>query len=450
MLAAAQRARSAWIAPAACVLLALALRAPYAGTGLGSDEGGIAFIARQWPGGHGSLYGAYWLDRPPLLVALFKVAALGGDLGVRALGAAAAVALVLAVWRLGVAVAGEEVGRTAALLAAMLTGSVAIAAVFTPAELLAAVPSTLSVLCLVRRRLFAAGLLAVTALMIKQSFLDAGVAGLAFLIVSRRTRWWLEYAAGAAIPVAVLAAWNLPGYADALFGFRVQALHALAGSDDPLPVRLGQLVAPALASGLIVAVAAAMAGLRRLGDRVLTVTLAAWFAGAAVGVLGGGSYWPHYLIELVPVTCVAAAALRPSRRVLAGCVALTVVLAIAGVIVVHEQRPYRYTREVASYVRAHARPGDTQYVMYARANLLYYAALPSPYPYAWSLMVRAKPGVIPELRRLLASSRRPTWVVEWQPVGYWGLDRDGATQRLLTAHYRVVAVVAGRRVYHVS
>src|SRR6476620_7187525 len=126
MPAAAQRARSAWIAPAACVLLALALRAPYAGTGLGSDEGGIAFIARQWPGGHGSLYGAYWLDRPPLLVALFKVAALGGDLGVRALGAAAAVALVLAVWRLGVAVAGEEVGRTAALLAAMLTGSVAI------------------------------------------------------------------------------------------------------------------------------------------------------------------------------------------------------------------------------------------------------------------------------------------------------------------------------------
>ena len=197
------------------------------------------------------------------------------------------------------------------------------------------------------------------------------------------------------------------------------------------------------------AVAAAMAGLRRLGDRVLTVTLAAWFAGAAVGVLGGGSYWPHYLIELVPVTCVVAAALRPSRRVLAACVALTIVASVAGVIVVHEQRPFRSTREVASYVRAHARPGDTQYVMYARANLLYYAGLPSPYPYGWSLMVRAKPGVIPELRRLLASPRRPTWIVEWQPVGYWGLDPEGATQRLLAAHYRVAALVAGRRIYHV-
>jgi hypothetical protein len=445
-----EAARPTWLAPAACVVLALALRAPYVGTALGADEGGIAFIARQWPGGHGSLYGAYWLDRPPLLVGLFRIVAPGGDAGVRALGAAAAVALVLAVWRLGAEVAGEEAGRTAALLAALLTGSVAIAAVFTPAELLAAVPSTLSVLCLLRRRLFAAGLLAVTALMIKQSFLDAGVAGLAFLIVSRRPRWWLEYAAGAAIPVAVLAAWNLPGYADALLGFRLQALHTLAGSDLPLATRLGQLAAPALASGLVVAVGAAMAGLRRLRDRVHTVTLAAWFAGAAVGVLAGGSYWPHYLIELVPVACVATAARRPRARALAACVALSLAAAVAGVVVVHEQRPFHSTLEVARYVRTHARPGDTQYVMYARANLLHYAGLSSPYPYEWSLMVRAKPGAIPELRRLLASSRRPTWLVEWQHAGAWGLDPAGETQRLLATRYRVAAVVAGHRIYHAS
>jgi 4-amino-4-deoxy-L-arabinose transferase-like glycosyltransferase len=189
--------RTRWVV-AACTLLALALRAPFASVALGRDEGGIAFIARQWPGGHGSLYGAYWLDRPPLLVALYKLAGLGGDLGVRALGAVAAVALVLAVWRLGRAVAEREAGRVAAVMAALLSGSFAIGAVQTPAELLAAVPSTLSVLCLVRGRLFAAGLLAASALLVKQSFLDAGVAGLAFLILSRRPRWWLEYAARSA------------------------------------------------------------------------------------------------------------------------------------------------------------------------------------------------------------------------------------------------------------
>ena len=242
------------------MLLALALRAPFFGVALGRDEGGIAFIARQWPGGHGSLYGAYWLDRPPLLVALFKLATLGGDPGVRALGAVAAIGLVLAVWRLGAAVAGEAAGRIAALLAALLTGSFAIGAVYTPAELLAVVPSTLSVLCLVRRRVFAAGLLAVTALMVKQSFIDAGVAGLAFLVVSRRPRWWLEYAAGAALPVAVLAAWNLPGYADALVGFRLQALHTLAGSSIPLTV-------PARAAGRAGARVGATGGDRRRHGR---------------------------------------------------------------------------------------------------------------------------------------------------------------------------------------
>src|SRR3954453_141230 len=175
-----------------------------------------------------------------LLVALYKLAGWGGDLGVRALGAVAAVALVLAVWRLGRAVAGEEAGRVAAVMAALLSGSFALGAVQTPAELLAAVPSTLSVLCPVRGRLFAAGLVAAGALLLKQSFLDAGVAGLAFLILARRPRWWLEYAAGVALPVAVLAAWNGSGFAYALVGFRLQALGTLAASSLPLQDRLGQ------------------------------------------------------------------------------------------------------------------------------------------------------------------------------------------------------------------
>jgi hypothetical protein len=88
-------------------VLAVLLRAPYLSTPLGRDEGGIAYIARSWPAGHGSLYGSYWLDRPPLLVGWFKVAVLGGDHGVRVLGALAAVALVVAVAALGRGVAGS-------------------------------------------------------------------------------------------------------------------------------------------------------------------------------------------------------------------------------------------------------------------------------------------------------------------------------------------------------
>jgi hypothetical protein len=62
--------------------------------------------------------------------------------------------------------------------------------------------------------------------------------------------------------------------------------------------------------------------------------------------------------------------------------------------------------------------------------------------------VRAKPGAIPRLRRLLASPARPTWVVEWQPPDQWGLDPRGATARLLARHYRRAATVNGHPVLH--
>ena len=467
-----ERRRTLW-ALGGCVLLALVLRAPYLTVPLGLDEGGVAYIAGHWPGGHGSLYGSYWLDRPPLLVGLFKLAVVGGPLGVRVLGALAAVALVAVIASLGRAVAGPRAGRIAGLLAALLTGSVAIGAVFTPGELLAAVPSTASVWCLVlahRRRasrfLVAAGALAVGAALIKQSSLDAGGAGAAFLVVSgfaerhARLQRALAYAAGAAVPLGALVAWQalapLPdgGFAYALIGFRLDALHTLAGSDIPLQVRLQGLVLPALGSGLVLAVGGAVAGLRRLrGDRVLFATLSAWLAAATIGVLGGGSYWPHYLIELVPVSCVAAAIVIAGARartrvaLLSACTAISLLAALGGAVYLAARPPHRPELAVAHYVRDHARPGDTQYVMYARANVVYYAGLPHPYPYLWSLMVRVRPGAVERLQRLLSSSRRPTWLVGWHAPGSWELDPDRELGRALARGYRRVAVVCRFPVY---
>jgi hypothetical protein len=164
-------------------------------------------------------------------------------------------------------------------------------------------------------------------------------------------------------------------------------------------------------------------------------------------VLGGGSYWPHYLIELVPVTCVAAAVLRPPAKVLVAAGAVSVAIATAGGVYVAAHPPHRDAVAAGHYVRDHARPGDTAYVLYSRANVLHYAGLPSPYPYAWSLMVRARPGAIPRLRALLASPRRPTWIVAWQRPGRWGLDPGGRTARLIAEHYRRAAVVAGHPIY---
>src|SRR3954454_19107162 len=339
-----ERART-WWALGGCLILALLLRVPYLSTPLGRDEGGLSYIAQHWPGGHGSLYGSYWVDRPPLLILLFKAAVLGGQDGVRVLGALAAVALVIGVTLLARAAEGPRAGWIAGLLAALLSGSVSIGPIFTPGELLAVVPSTFSVLCLVlahrsRRAgfVFAAGVLAVVAALIKQSFLDAGVAGVAFVAVSAasdrdvRVRWPLAYAAGASIPLAALLVWlaaaheSVGDFVYTLFGFRLQLLNTLASSNIPLHVRLEKLQEPAWDSGLVIVLVAALAGLRGLRrDRVLVVTFSAWLAAATVGVLGGGSYFAHYLIGLVPVSCVAAAVVLARARPLVLAVALTAV-----------------------------------------------------------------------------------------------------------------------------
>jgi hypothetical protein len=457
---------------AAALLGTVGLRWLYLGFPLGIDEGGVAFIAKAWGTGHGSLYGAYWLDRPPLLVALYKAVVHGGPTGIRALGALAALALVTTTTLLTRAVAGERAARVAAVLSAAMASSVALSAVFTPSELLAAVPAVASVGGLVAahrreqaRWLVGAGLLAVAAALIKQSFLDAGFAGAVFLIASSvrdrrpRLRWAAAYAGGALIPLVGVAAWLAlahvsPGnLAYALFGFRIHALDALAASNIPLHVRVRSLLLPGAASGLFVVLVIALRGVRTLrGDRVVAVTLAAWLGAGAVGVLGGGSYWPHYLIQLVaPASVLAAAALSTYRargRVVAALAAIAILGTVGAVGPARAIQQREGVVAVANFVRAHARPGDTQYVMYARANVGYYTGLPSPYPYAWSLLVRAHPGATTRLRRLLQSPQRPTWIVGWQRPDRWQLDPGGATAHALHTHYRVVARVHGHPIYH--
>ncbi|MGI8661151.1 MAG: hypothetical protein ACR2LH_09005 [Thermoleophilaceae bacterium] len=456
--------------------LALALRLPWLEAPLGVDEGGVALVAQGWLHGGDSLYGHYWLDRPPLLVALYKLALTLGPAGVRVLGAVAAAALVVLVALIARSVGGDRAARPAALIAGLAASSAAIQAVFTPAELLAIVPSAASVLALViaHRRgeslaaLAAAGACAACAVLVKQSFLDALLAGGAFLAVAAlrrgqsgfRARWALAYLAGAALPYAGVEVWErLAGLGDgavstALLGFRVEALLALQGSARPLLERVSELALPALGSGVALMVlwtARGLLGLRE--DRVLAATLGAWLAGGLAGVLAGGSYWPHYLIQLVPVTAVATgvALAKAPRRLVQTTLAALLVLAIGGAgvsMALDPERSFQASeRSVGVYVRDHAERGDTVQVLYARANVVYFSGLRSPYPYQWSLMLRARPGSRERLQRLLTSGRRPTWLVRWQRDEAWGLDPDGAVKHVVGRRYRRVATVCGRPIY---
>ena len=89
---------------------------PFVGRSLSPDEAGYLIVGGQW--GHGSsLYGDYWVDRPPALIAIFEAAdALGGAVPLRLFGALAAVLTVVLSGVLGRFAAPER--RSAPLLTA--------------------------------------------------------------------------------------------------------------------------------------------------------------------------------------------------------------------------------------------------------------------------------------------------------------------------------------------
>jgi hypothetical protein len=450
-----------------CAAIVVALRTPFINVPLGIDEGGNSFVARAWDTSEGSMYGGSWLDRPPLLVLIYKIGVLGGDLGVRLLGMAAAIALVAATMAIAHRISGPRAARIAGVITAVMTSSVVLGAVFTDNELLATVPATYSILALMRARdaaapgrwLFLSGLLATCALLIKQSFGEVLVAGAVYLVVSRATRarsgftgdwvgWWL---AGAATPLLVTFAWfeafsvGVKEFVYAVAGFRLESfgeLHASPHGAGYMAVHLGLPVA--IVSGCLFLVPWSVSWLmKRRTDPQLVLPLAAWLLVGFVGIAGGGNYYPHYFIQPVAALAVlsACALAATGRRFLsAATTAMVLVLAIGNVAVgttlKNVDPPQQRTLAVADYLRSNARPADTLYVLYARANLLYYAHMQTPYPYSWTQMVRTKPDAEARLQAMLRSSReRPTWIVQWQPATIFGMDASGETRRLVARHY---------------
>lgn len=455
--------------------LAIALRAPWFDAPLGNDEGGLAYIAGAWRDGGAFPYGDFFIDRPPALLFVFRLAdATGGTAAVRTIGVVAAALLILIVTLLVRELHGDRSARWAAMLTAIMASSAVIGAIYLPAEAVAVLPSAASVLCLIaadrRRRgrvllFFGAGALALASLLVKQSFGDALVAGVVYMvaatIIGRFSRRELlsaaaVYVLGCATVVGGLEIWeHMTSVPDgsmsyALIGFRLDGLEALAGSAGGLPGRFAErLMLPLLGSGLGLIAIWSIVGLRVLAPkRLIWITIAGWGLAGGAGVLAGGSYWPHYLLQLVPfavVTASIALSAGPVRRakMTAGALALLAVGGFALGPSISAAAPDAAAPDIGRYLRDHANRSDTAYVLYSQANVLYYSGLESPYPYAWSLMMRAIPDAQARLRLLLASPRRPTWIVRWESVEAYGLDQSGATARLLARHYREVAEVCG-------
>jgi hypothetical protein len=454
------------------VAIAVAARIPFLGHAPGPDEAGFLIVGRQWDGAGTSLYGNYWVDRPPLLITIFRIA--GGLIELRLIGCLAVAALVVGCARVAGLIGGVQAARWAAVTVAAL--SISLVGYEVNGELLAApfiVGGFAAVISALRAadtrraiiRASTAGALAMSAVLIKQNFADVAVFGAAAFVIaalrreiSRRRLLHLVagFATGALVVLIGMAWWtalhgtSLGGVFDAMYPFRVKAGHvmAVAGRQHAM-VRLHGLLLAALRTGLaivLLVVIRQVVSRRRPTETIWWALLAAICFGG-LSVFLGGNYWIHYLVELIGPAAIAIGVLAGRRgRAPRVVVAYAVVAAVLawGLAVASPQGTD--ARLVGQAVASSAQPGDTIFAAYGRPNVVEASGLSSPYPYLWSLPLKTLDPHLTALDAVLRGPHAPTYFVTWHGVRSWGLD-SAATRELIARDYRPLARVCGHTIY---
>ena len=410
---------------------------PFLWRPLSPDEGGFLIVASQWGPGS-SLYGDYWVDRPPVLIGLFALAdGVGDPWALRRARAASpwwprscSPALV---GRLAAPGDPDRPGpgrrdrgglhRDAALRRQRRQQRAAGPAVHPGRarrdrrRVVGAAATGRG-----RRSPCLAGVAGTLAVLTKQSQLDVFVVALVLAAASPGAPCCsLGVALGAlftllwAVQVSASLGTSAGDLFDALVTFRREAAEVIAESATGTTPRrlagmLGALVAsaaPFVAVGLLVRLRGpATYGVRDL--RWPAVALLGW---ELVVVLLGGSYWLHYLMGLVPGLVLLAAA-AAQRRLEAGptlvlpyaAALVSTVAAIGYVVAVPIDRP---EAPVIDYLQAESSPGDTAIVAFGGANILRETGMTSPYEHLWSLPVRVRDPELAELTAVLAGDRAP-------------------------------------------
>ncbi|MFL6156150.1 MAG: hypothetical protein ACJ72D_08670 [Marmoricola sp.] len=439
------------------------------------DEGGFLVVAGQWHAGT-SLYGNYWVDRPPGLIGLFRVADLFGGLGaLRVLGALAACAAVALLASSSRRVFGPRAAAWTAVVAGALLVSPLYGAVDVNGELLALPFIALGVRAAIeavhateplaaRTAALLTGAAAMSALLVKQNMADVFVFAAVLWTASLQQRGlsWrtltervVAAASGAVAAYAVVMLWAMAhgtsplGVYQATYPFRVRAAHVIAASSSQSAgIRLSHLVSAWTWSAVpLLVLAFLLVAVRRSRTPAATWAVIALLGYSGFSVLAGGSYWLHYLVETVPAVALAAGAtslaaprlLRP-LAVLVTCSALVA----AGVVAVRPT-PTPGT-SVGEALHQVARPGDTVMSAFGDADILRSTGMSSPYPYLWSLPSRTLDPDLTLLREVFAGPEAPTWVVVRGPSTIERLATHDVLG-LIDSRYRQVADLCGRRIY---
>ena len=485
--------RVVWLA----ALAALLARFPGLLWPLRPDEAGFLLIAREWHPEPDSVYGHYWVDRPPPIIWLMQATdAVGGPYAHRLVGALGCAVLVLAA-----AGATREVARRAGILdpvavqrlagwvavaTAALVGNAQIDPVAAKGELFG-IPLVLGSCWLALRAVrrvsardaFVAGLLAMLAVGFKQSIVGGLVFGAVLLVgfavahqltVRAALRCAAAAAAGAAVPVLVVVGWALAvgvrlktlWYTSV--SFRSDASRVIAGqSAEGATNRIWLLVLVFVGVGMLLLLGCFLARMPTLvrHDAVPVVAISAMLVVDLVGVAVSGSYWLPYLLVLIPGLALALAALvahdhlRLSRRrvtpVAVAFAVISSVIALVGWTAAWTGGRVPVEVRTGEAIAAVARPGDKVLVYGGRADIQWASRAESPYPYLWSLPMRTLDPGLTDLGSLLTGTNPPQWFVEATYINTWSELGTRPIERSLIRKYQFVRTACDRyRIYHLN
>jgi len=172
-----------------------------------------------------------------------------------------------------------------------------------------------------------------------------------------------------------------------------------------------------------------------------------------LGVAGGGYYWTHYLIGLIPATCLLvgrACAHATRARLLIGLVVSSLLLSVAHVAVAATRTatpPGGEVGTLTTWLTRSERPRDSAVVLYGEAALFDTTRLRPAYPFLWTLPQRVLDPHLNRLVRTLDRSDRPTYVVVRSSLDPWAQDPHGRVRRALERHYTLAAHVCTDSVY---
>ena len=448
------------------------------------DESGFLLVSRDWHPQPESIYGFYFVDRPPTLIGLFRLAdVIGGAYAPRVAAAALVLLLVYAAYRTGLVLGGERAARWTGVAAAAFSGQPDFEMWSAKSESLG-VPfvvvscwlslEALSAASGRRRTTFAllAGVSGGLALGMKQNLIGGAVFGIVLLVAALLTRRTKPREAGAslaaaavgfAIPIVAVVGWaaaagvRLHVLWDTLVSFRGEAFSVIQNSSKAAPAeRFRELLVLFAVSGLALALGWFLLRLRPALREVPepTVAVLVMVLIDLAGLVLGGSYWSAYLSAIIPgavlaVAVVASLSPTPGRGVRGVVVfaAVSSLVLTTGWSIGHLRGTTAPTANyVGSAIREVSEPSDTIVVLYGRPDVVLASGLRSPYEHLWSLPARTLDPQLDQLRAVLSGDDAPTWVVAWSYLNSWDIDHDGKLQALLDARYVDVGVRCERHI----